>query len=84
MLRASGTLTRATKASLVAEENIVVLAFSLLSDIWSNLAGFLEVADFFHSLLTTSKQIHSTVDQDIIYEEKFAKRKLLIRKLDIS
>lgn len=59
-----------------------MLNSSLPLDIWTAIAGFLERLDLY-SLLTTNKQIHSTVDQDVIYEQ-FAKRKFPFHLLDIS
>jgi hypothetical protein len=51
-------------------------------DIWCSVVGFLELADLC-GLLTTDKQIHSTINQDVIYEH-FAKRKFPLHLLDIS
>jgi hypothetical protein len=60
----------------------VMLDSSLPLDVWTTIAGFLEILDLY-SLLTTNKQIHSTVDQDAIYEQ-FAKRKFPLYLLDRS
>jgi hypothetical protein len=51
-------------------------------DIWTNITGFLEILDLY-SLLTTNKEINTTVDQDVIYEQ-FAKRKFPLYLLDTS
>jgi hypothetical protein len=59
-----------------------MLDSSLPLDIWSCVVGFLELADL-SSLLTTSKQIHSTSDQDVIYEH-LAKGKFPLHPLDVS
>jgi hypothetical protein len=59
-----------------------MLDSSLALDIWTTIAGFLEILDLY-SLLTTDKEIHSTADQDVIYEQ-FAKRKFPLYLLDRS
>jgi hypothetical protein len=70
------------RATTVSNLKIVMLDSSLPLDIWSTINGFLEILDLY-SLLTTSKEIHSTVDQDVIYEQ-FAKRKFPLYLLDTS
>jgi hypothetical protein len=45
-----------------------MLDSSLPLDIWTAIAGFLEVADL-SSLLRTNKKILSTLDRDVIYEQ---------------
>jgi hypothetical protein len=60
----------------------MTLDSSLPLDIWTTIVGFLERTDLY-GLLTTNKQIHSTIDQDVIYEH-FAKRKFPLHLLDIS
>jgi hypothetical protein len=69
---------RATALNL----KIVMMDSSLPFDIWTTIAGFLEILDLC-SLLTTNKEIHSTVDQDDIYAQ-FAKRKFPLYLLDRS
>lgn len=59
-----------------------MLNSSLPLDIWTTIAGFLVVLDLYN-LLATNKEIHSTVDQDVIYEQ-FAKRKFPLYLLDRS
>jgi hypothetical protein len=55
---------------------------SLPLDIWTAIATFLERLDLY-SLLTTNKEIHSMVDQDVICEQ-FAQRKFPLYLLDLS
>jgi hypothetical protein len=61
---------------------MTMLNSSLPLDIWATIAGFLEIIDLY-SLLTTNKEINTTVDQDVIYEQ-FAKRKFPLYLLDTS
>ena len=53
---------------------LVMLDSSLPLDIWSNIVGFLEKAADLSSSLATNKEIHSTLDQDFIYEQSAKRR----------
>jgi hypothetical protein len=69
-------------SGIASNLNMTMLNSSLPLDIWTTIAGFLEIIDLY-SLLTTNKEINTTVDQDVIYEQ-FAKRKFPLYLLDTS
>jgi hypothetical protein len=58
--RLSGTFIRSIPA-----RGVEVLDSSLPFDVWTTIAGFLEILDLY-SLLMTNKETYSTVDQDVI------------------